>query len=121
MIGMGKMKDVRNLFPLYEHARDYGAKCVTGLSTHYMCALVASGEFSASFFGGAEPHDITASALLVSEAGGKATDLFGKPLTRMDREMEGLFVSNGKVHDELLLIMNTSHNSSEHGELRSLN
>ena len=104
MIGMGKMNEVRNLIPVFERARHYGARIVTGLSIHYMCMLVACGEFSAAFFGGASPHDISASALLVSEAGGKATDLFGKVPKYYEKEMDGQIVSNGRVHDELMTL-----------------
>ncbi len=105
LMGMGKMKGVKNLIPVYEEARGRGAQFITGLSTHYMCALVAAGEFSASFFGGTSPHDIAASALLVQEAGGKVTDFFGVSGGRYDGERQGLLVSNGSVHDELLAIM----------------
>jgi myo-inositol-1(or 4)-monophosphatase len=105
LIGMGKMKDVRNLIPVYEAVRESGAQIITGLSTHYLCALVAAGEFSASFFGGRSPHDIAASALLVAEAGGRASDIFGNPAQRYDREWDGLLASNGSVHAELLAIM----------------
>lgn len=105
VIGMGKMKNVRNLFPVMEAAREHGAVFITGLSTHYMSALVAAGEFAASFFGGTSPHDITASKILVEEAGGKTSDLFGRLSQRYDRETEGQLCSNGIVHEELLTIM----------------
>ena len=105
VIGMGKMKDVRDLFPVMEAVREHGVRFITGLSTHYMCALVAAGEFAASFFGGTSPHDITASALLVEEAGGRTSDLFGKTPERYDREIDGQLFTNGAVHDEILGIM----------------
>lgn len=105
MIGMGKMKGVKNLFPVMEASYDFGAKIITGLSTHYLTALVAAGEFSASLFGGTSAHDITAGKILVEEAGGKATNLFGGMSERYDRDLEGQLASNGLVHDELLSIM----------------
>ena len=105
VIGMGKLKNVRNLFPVLEAGREHGATFITGLSIHYMSALVAAGEFAASFFGGTSPHDMTAAKILVEEAGGKATDLFGKTPERYDRDMEGQLCSNGVLHDELLAIM----------------
>ncbi len=108
VIGMGKMTGVRDLIATMSALRPHGPRIITGLSIHYMCALVAAGEFSATFFGGDLPHDITASALLVEEAGGRATDLFGKPSERMDREQKGLLVSNGVVHDALLGIMESA-------------
>lgn len=105
VVCMGKMNGVRNFFPVMQELRKHGPRMITGLSIHYMCALVAAGEVSATYFGGTSPHDITASALLVSEAGGKATDLFGRAPERYDREIEGLLVSNGAVHDDLIAMM----------------
>ena len=105
VMGIGKMKKVRNLFPVMEAGYGHGVSFITGLSIHYMCALVAAGEFAACFFGGSSPHDMTAGKILVEEAGGRATDLFGKTPERFDRDMEGQLCSNGLVHDELLAIM----------------
>ena len=106
VIGCGKTKKMRNLFPFMDEAYDYGVSFITGLSIHYMCALVAAGEFSAAIFGGTSAHDMTAGKLLVEEAGGKATDIFGGMPERFDRDMEGQLCSNGLLHSELLAIMN---------------
>jgi myo-inositol-1(or 4)-monophosphatase len=105
VIGAGKMKKIRNLFPFTDAAYDEGVSFITGLSIHYMCALVAVGEFSAALFGGTSAHDMTAGKLLVEEAGGNATDLFGKTPKRFDRDMEGQLVSNGLLHKEILSIL----------------
>lgn len=105
MLGAGKTKSVRNLFPLMEHSRDFGASWVTGLSIHYMSALVAAGELSATLFGGTSAHDMTAGRLLVEEAGGSASDIFGNQPERFDRDMEGQLLSNGLLHDELLNLL----------------
>lgn len=106
VLGMGKMTGVRNLIPFYEALRQYNVRTITGLSIHYMTMLVACGEFSASFFGGTSAHDMTAGKLLVEEAGGKATDLFGSTPERFDRDMKGQVCSNGILHQELLDILN---------------
>ena len=105
VIGAGKTKAVRNLFPVMESAHAHGVSFITGLSIHYMCALVAAGEFSAAFFGGTSSHDMAAAKILVEEAGGKVTDIFGNIPARFDRDMEGQLCSNGILHDELLAIM----------------
>ncbi len=105
IIGMGKMKKVKNLFPVMEAGYDHGASFITGLSTHYMSALVAAGEFAASFFGGAAPHDMAAAAIIVKEAGGKVTDLNGKIPERYDRDIDGQICSNGVLHDELITLV----------------
>ncbi|MBI5470166.1 inositol monophosphatase [Candidatus Kaiserbacteria bacterium] len=105
VIGCGKTKKVRNLFPFMDETYDYGVSFITGLSIHYMCALVAAGEFSAAIFGGTSAHDMTAGKVLVEEAGGKVTDIFGGMPERFDRDMQGQLCSNGLLHDELLAIM----------------
>jgi myo-inositol-1(or 4)-monophosphatase len=105
VIGAGKMKKVRNLFSFTDTAYDEGVSFITGLSIHYMCALVAVGEFSAALFGGKSAHDMTAGMLLVQEAGGKATDLFGKTPRRYDREMDGQLVSNGRLHSKIISML----------------
>jgi myo-inositol-1(or 4)-monophosphatase len=107
VMGMGKMKAVRNLFPVMEHIREHGVIIMSSLSTHYVSALVAAGEFSAVFFGGTSPHDMTASAIIVEEAGGKVTNIWGGKTERYDREMEGQLVTNGIIHDEILAFMDT--------------
>jgi myo-inositol-1(or 4)-monophosphatase len=105
VIGAGKTKKIRNLFHFMDHAYDFGVSFITGLSIHYMCALVAAGEFSAALFGGTSAHDMVAGKLLIEEAGGRASDLFGAIPARFDRDMDGQLVSNGILHDELLSIL----------------
>jgi 3'-phosphoadenosine 5'-phosphosulfate (PAPS) 3'-phosphatase len=55
-------------------------------------------------FGQTKPEDIVAPAVIVTEAGGKVTDLFGK-LQRYDRPIRGAIVSNGHMHDELVTVL----------------
>lgn len=108
VVGCGKAKVMRNLFPFMDVAYARGVSFITGLSIHYMCSLVAAGEFSAAIFGGTSAHDITAGKLLVEESGGRATDIFGNTPARFDRDMEGQIVSNGLLHDEILAILDES-------------
>lgn len=102
LIGIGKTRAIKNLFPVMDDLYQKGVSMITGLSIHYMTALVASGEFSASIFGGPSPHDITPGKLLIEEAGGKATDIYGAIPKRFDDEMSGQICSNGMVHDDIL-------------------
>ncbi|MBP6884858.1 MAG: inositol monophosphatase [Candidatus Pacebacteria bacterium] len=105
VMGIGKWAtDILNLFPVGEELRNRGVRLVTGLSIDYMGALVAAGEFSATLFGGESPFDTVAIKLLVEEAGGKATDLFGNN-TRYDKDVAGQLASNGHVHDEILEVI----------------
>ncbi len=105
VVGMGKMKEVRNLHPLLEAIKERGGTSIVGLSIHYMTALVAAGEFSASLFGGRSVYDMTPSKLLIEEAGGKVTDLFGNVPPRFDRDQEGQLCSNAILHGEILSIL----------------
>ncbi len=66
-----------------------------------MC--VANGEFTLALFPGTlhKNCDIAAAKVIVEEAGGKVTDLFGGE-QRYDRDINGAVISNGKVHEEVL-------------------
>ena len=102
LIGLGKTRSIKNLFPVMDALYQKGVSMITGLSIHYMTALVASGEFSASIFGGPSCHDITPGKILIEEAGGRATDIYGKTPARFDQDMPGQLCSNGLVHDDIL-------------------
>lgn len=65
--------------------------------------LVATGDYSVSIFMG-EDHkhcDIAALKVIVEEAGGKVTDLFGNN-QRYDQSIKGAIISNGNVHNEIV-------------------
>ncbi len=63
--------------------------------------LVARGAAEATVFTGTKPWDCAAYALLVTEAGGKVTDLAGKS-QRYDRDTNGCIASNGILHDKIV-------------------
>ena len=66
------------------------------------CMCVASGDFSLAIFPGTKHKncDIAAVKVIVEEAGGKVTDLFGNE-QRYDESINGAVISNGKVHNEV--------------------
>ena len=70
-------------------------------SITYMGALVAAGELAGTMFQGTKPYDTAALKVIVEEAGGKVTDLFGNE-QRYDQDIRGHLVSNGLLHDRLL-------------------
>jgi fructose-1,6-bisphosphatase/inositol monophosphatase family enzyme len=70
----------------------------------YAGMLVSLGEFSAALTTGTTPWDGAALAILVTEAGGRITDLYGNP-QRYDRDIKGFLVSNGLIHDEVIEIL----------------
>ena len=67
-------------------------------------AYVASGTLDATIL--LKPHswDAAAGALIVQEAGGQVTDFEGKPWSL---ESKNVLASNGKIHEELLEILNS--------------
>ena len=67
------------------------------------CVSVANAEFVASVFPGTKHKncDIAAVKVIVEEAGGKVTDLFGNE-QRYDQDINGAVISNGKVHEQII-------------------
>ncbi|MBS3166375.1 inositol monophosphatase [Candidatus Woesearchaeota archaeon] len=104
VIGLGKWNDVCNLFSTGKEINAKGVRLVTGLSINYMGALVAVGEMSAVLFGGKSAYDNVAVKILVEEAGGKVTNLFGD-VEDYSKEVKGQLSSNGYVHEEILEII----------------
>ena len=70
----------------------------------YNAMLLAAGELDGITFGHTTAHDVAAVKVIVEEAGGKATDLFGKD-QKYDRPIKGCILSNGLVHKDLLKLV----------------
>ena len=82
---------------LMEKIRLNGGKCLTFQSHVYTAMKVASGQLIGSILAFGSPWDAAASSLIVCEAGGKATDLEGKP-RRYDQFENGTVVAaNEKI------------------------
>lgn len=77
---------------LMEKIRLEGGKCLTFQSHVYTAMRVASGELIGSILAFGSPWDSAAASLIVSEAGGVATDLEGKP-RRYDQFENGTVVA----------------------------
>jgi fructose-1,6-bisphosphatase/inositol monophosphatase family enzyme len=69
---------------------------------------VAAGRYEACIFAGTNGKnvDIAAVKVIVEEAGGKVTDLFGNE-QRYDGDIKGAVISNGKIHTDLVQRMGT--------------
>lgn len=89
-----------------------GVKVTTMCSAVIMGCLVAEGTFDAMIFGQGKPEDIAALKVIVEEAGGKVTDLFGRT-QRYDRNIVGALVSNGKVHDDVIRVLQSANYKSK--------
>jgi histidinol-phosphatase len=77
------------------------AKALNFRSFAYGSTFVANGQAIAAIIGGGHPWDASATKIIVEEAGGKATDIFGND-RRYDGEGQGLVVTNGIMHEQLL-------------------
>lgn len=68
--------------------------------------LVATGDYTLTIFTGTEHKhcDIAAVKVIVEEAGGKVTDLFGNE-QRYDQSIKGAIISNGIVHNQVVEIV----------------
>lgn len=90
---------------------DTGTYMLSPCSTTHMAALVAQGDFVASIFCGTKSKcvDIAAAKVIVEEAGGKVTDMFGNE-QRYDGDIKGAIVSNGVVHEQLVNLMKETNN-----------
>ncbi len=93
-------KEFIDIFPKVEK-RARGPR-ILGSTALQLC-YVASGRFDADISLSQRPWDISAGALIVKEAGGKVTDLSGED---WGLEIGNIVASNGKIHDELLAILN---------------
>lgn len=78
-----------------------GAKVTSLWSAILPSCLVATGDYSAVVLNVPFPQDPAAIKVIVEEAGGKVTDLFGND-QRYDRPTKGFIASNGQIHDELV-------------------
>ncbi len=77
------------------------AKLMRLCSVVYPSCLVATGDLGFTIFSGNTAHDMAVVKIIVEEAGGKVTDLFGRE-QRYDQPINGCLTSNGVLHQELL-------------------
>ena len=70
------------------------------------CMCVANGDFNLAVFPGTKHKncDIAAAKVIVEEAGGKVTDIFGNE-QRYDQNINGAVISNGIVHEEVVNVL----------------
>lgn len=70
------------------------------------CMAVARGDFSCDIFPGTKHSncDIAASCLIVKEAGGTVTNIYGED-QRYDQDIKGAIISNGVSHEEVLSVV----------------
>lgn len=93
-----------------------GVKPVQLWSSILPSVLVASGQFAAVIMNGSTIQDGAAVKIIVEEAGGRVTDIYGNN-QRYDELSRGFIASNGIVHDELVALVRDKSNREQGGEL----
>ena len=95
-------------YNIYDSIKELGKKTYfVGVgSVIRACMCVANGEFNLAIFPGTKHKncDIAAAKVIVEEAGGKVTDIFGEE-QRYDQDINGAVISNGKVHEEVINVL----------------
>lgn len=86
---------------VYDRIIALGGKSTAMWSCIFPGAMVAAGQYTGVIFNNEKPVDGAAVKIIVEEAGGKVTDLFGNE-QRYDRPIKGFIASNGVIHDQLL-------------------
>ena len=92
-------------YNIFEPIRELGKKTYfIGLGSIIRAGMcVANGEFNLAIYPGSKHRncDIAAIKIIVEEAGGRVTNIFGKE-QRYDKSIKGAIISNGLVHDEVI-------------------
>ncbi len=96
-----------NISDLYRKLINENVNVIDMFSIAYTGVLVAAGQFEASVHPATASHDSAALKIIVEEAGGKVTDMFGED-QRYDKKIKGCIISNGLVHEELAKIVRAS-------------
>lgn len=78
---------------------------ITNSCTAASIMLVAEGKFIGYVHHMARRFDLAAGALLVSEAGGKVSDIKGKPINWRDTKPVHFVCDSGKIHGKLMKVL----------------
>ncbi len=89
-----------DLTELYKSLVLKGAK-ILNVPILNMALLIGCGKMSGVVFPMQDPWDAAPAKIIIEEAGGKVTDLFGQN-QRYDKETTGFVVTKGKIHGQLL-------------------
>jgi Archaeal fructose-1,6-bisphosphatase and related enzymes of inositol monophosphatase family len=82
---------------------DAGGHWINLASLAIFGGLIASGTIDSSIFPGKNAWETGAMEVIVEEAGGKVTDIFGNNMVYGPRgQIQGHIISNGLIHDELV-------------------
>lgn len=114
-IKLDDMRSISNMdmwpkadYNLYDSIKELGKKTYfVGLGSIIRASMcVATGDFNLAIYPGTKHKncDLAAVKVIVEEAGGKVTDLFGAE-QRYNCDINGAVISNSVVHDEVIKII----------------
>lgn len=117
-VKLDDMRSISNLdmwptadYNLYDAIKELGKKTYfVGLGSIIRASMcVADGSFNLAIYPGTKHKncDIAAVKIIVEEAGGKVTDLFGNE-QRYDKDINGAIISNSVIHDEVVRVVKES-------------
>lgn len=98
---VGGYQELKDRRPFLDGLLERGVKPLLVPGAAFRESLVATGHIDGCIFPGRSAHDVAAAKLIVEEAGGKVTDLYGKE-QRYDGKIYGAIITNGRVHDQLV-------------------
>lgn len=98
-----------NVLKVCQYLEERGITMVNFCSIGYIEVAVATGEFAGTIFPGTSHHDTAPGHVIVTEAGGRVTDIFGEPLHYDDNKIAGHLMSNGCIHDLLVEAVKASN------------
>lgn len=90
--------------------QNLGARTPAVYAACEYASLVATGGFDGGLYLSDHAYDIAAAKIIIEEAGGKVTDIYGEE-QRYDKPLRGALMSNGILHNNLLKLI-------EQGDLR---
>lgn len=96
--------ETRDILQLIPQLSQKGVWVISLRSGIYASMLTAIGELSATIANGTNAWDSAAVKIIVEEAGGVVTDLYGNP-QRYDCPTSGFIASNGVIHQELVALV----------------
>ncbi len=101
-------KEIRYDMPYIDTIIERGIQTASFSGAVYKMALVARGRMVGYTEKLVNAHDMAASHVIITEAGGRVTDLHGNEYD-YSKPFRGTIVSNGVVHNELVKIVNGAH------------
>lgn len=110
LLSTGFPYDLRSRGPGRRNIREFNAFLLASQGVRRLgsaaldLAYVAAGVFDGYWELALQPWDVAAGVLLVEEAGGRVTDLRGRPFD-IFRSLEGVLASNGRIHRRMVSVL----------------